>query len=87
MAAKISISCLAKCSSNFAKFKENFTKHKIKNVAKIPRNYENKNFAATLCRSGVRGGAGRYSPGTPSALMQIVHYSSSYYYCFPFCHL
>ena len=28
------------------------------------------------------GGAGRYSPGTPSALMQIVHYSSSYYTVF-----
>ena len=27
-------------------------------------------------------GAGRYSPGTPSALTQIVHYSSSHYTVF-----
>ena len=33
---------------NFAKFKENLGKHEIKNFAKISRNYENKNFAATL---------------------------------------
>ena len=26
----------------------------------------------------MRGGAGRYSPGAPSGLTQIVHYSSSY---------
>ena len=67
---------------NFAKFEENFAKLEIKNFANISRNYENKNFAATLCNSGVRarGGwrASRYSPGAPSALMQIVHYSSSY---------
>ena len=41
---------------NFAKFEENFGTHKIKNFAKISRNYENQNFAATLCRSRVRGG-------------------------------
>ena len=39
-------------------------------------------FAATLCRSGVNGGAGRCSPGTPSALTQIVPYSSSLYTVF-----
>ena len=67
---------------NCAKFKENFAKHKIKNFAKILRNYENKNFAATQCRSRVRGGEGRYSPGAPSALTQIVHYLFSYYTVF-----
>ena len=39
-------------------------------------------FAATLCRSGVRGGAGRYRPGAPSALTQIVPYLSSLYTVF-----
>ena len=43
--------------------------------------YENKNFAAALCRSGVRGG-GRYSPGASSGLTQIVPYSSSLYTVF-----
>ena len=56
---------------NFAKFMENFAKHEIKN------------FAATLCMTGVRGeGAGWYIPGATSALTQIVHYSSSYYTVF-----
>ena len=32
--------------------------------------------------SGVRGGAGWYSPGAPSVLTQIVPYSSSYYTVF-----
>ena len=43
---------------NFAKFEGNFAKREIKNSRKISQNYENKNFAATLCRSGVRGGRG-----------------------------
>ena len=34
------------------------------------------------CRSGVRGGSVRYSPGVPSAPTQIVDYSSSYYTVF-----
>ena len=38
-----------------------------------------KNFATTLCRSGVRGGAGRCSPGASSTQMQIVPFSSSLY--------
>ena len=42
--------------------------------------YENKNFVATLRRSGVRGG--RYSPGSSSGLTQIVPYSSSLYTVF-----
>ena len=67
---------------NFSKFEENFVKQKIQNFAKISRNYKNENFAATLCRSRVRGGAGRYSPGTSSVLTQIVHYLSSYYTVF-----
>ena len=53
----------------------------IKNFAKILRNYEKENFAATL--RGVRGeGASWYSQGAPSALTQIVHYLSSYYTVF-----
>ena len=39
-------------------------------------------FTATLWRSGARGGTGWYSPGTPSALTQIVPYSSSLYTVF-----
>ena len=49
---------------------------------KISQNYENKNFATTLCRSGVRGGACWYSPGASSTLTQIVPYSSSLYTVF-----
>ena len=36
----------------YAKFPSNFAKLKIKNVVKILRNYENENFAATLCTIG-----------------------------------
>ena len=32
------------CLRNFTKFEKNFTKHEIKNFAKISRNYKNENF-------------------------------------------
>ena len=63
----------AKLSQNFDKIILNFAKFE-ENFAKILQNYENENFAATLCRSGMRGGrAGGYSPGATSVLTQIVH--------------
>ena len=70
---KFLILCFTKFSSNFAKFK-------IRNFTKFLQNYENKNFATTLCRSAVRGG--EYSPGASSALTKIVLYSSSVYTVF-----
>ena len=39
---------LTKLIFNFAKLDNNLAKHEIKNFAKISRNYENENFAATL---------------------------------------
>ena len=52
------------------KFHENFAK------------LQKQSFAATLCRTGVRGEAGQYSPGASSALTQIVPYSASLYTVF-----
>ena len=83
------ILCFKKFSSNFAKFIVKIWRNlrkilwstKLKILQNLP-NCENENFAATLCRTGVRGGASQYSLGTPSALTQIVHYSSSYYTVF-----
>ena len=49
---------------NFAKFKENFSKHKTKNFAKISRNYKNENFAATLLLHNLRSAT---HPPLPSA--------------------
>ena len=54
----------------FFKIRGKLWKQEIKNL----RNYKNNNFAATLCRSWVRG-VGQ-AGGASSALMQIVHYSS-----------
>ena len=71
-------------------------KHKIltnnfefsRNFAKILRKYENKNFAATLCSSGVRGVADEpvqpwrtHRTNVDCALFVFL------LYCFPFCHL
>ena len=70
------------------KFSLNFTKLKIKNFAKISRNYENENFAATLCTSGVRGIGGKpvqqgctLRANADCALFVFLIYR------FPFCHL
>ena len=46
-----------KFSSNFAKILI-LQNTKFKNFAKILWNYKNENFAATLCRSGMRRGGG-----------------------------
>ena len=67
---KFLILCFAKLSLNFAKFKIILSKFCVLRNEPYVR------------RSGVRGGAGRYSPGDPSALTQIVHYLSSYHTVF-----
>ena len=58
-----------------------------KTFVKISRNYENEHFAATLCRSRVRGGGGLVQPWRilrTNADCTVFLFPS---YCFPFCHL
>ena len=79
--AKFLISCSAK-------FEENFAEHEIKKFAKISRNYENENFAATLCTSGVRGVGGEpVQPGRTLRANADCALFVFLLYRFPFCHL
>ena len=70
---------------NFAKLLENFVSHEIKNFVKISWNYENEKFAATVCRSGVRGGA--VQPWHILCANADCTLFVFPLYCFPFCHL
>ena len=81
MAAKIFtkflILCFAKFSSSFAKFKI------ILSQFCVSQNFDN--VVSHPPYVGVEGGGGgswRYSPGAPSALTQIVSFSSSLYTVF-----
>ena len=63
-------------------------KLKIKNFMKISRNYKNEVSQQPYAGLELGGGeAGQYSPGASSALTQIVPYSASFFYRFPFCQL
>ena len=53
---------------------------KLKFFAKLSRNYENENFAAALCRSGVRGWPTLRNNADCALFVLLL-------YCFPFCHL
>ena len=66
----------------FAKFKENYAKHKIKNFVKILWNYKNQLSQQPYAGLEWGGEAGQYSPSASSALTQIVPYSASHYTVF-----
>ena len=73
---KFLILCFAKFSSSFAKFKI------ILSQFCVSQNFDNAVSHPPYVGVEWGGGSGRYSPGTPFALTQIVSYSSSLYTVF-----